>query len=211
MKAKVGVVDYGVGNLHSLENAFHKLKINCEITTSPSSLAKFSHVILPGVGAFGEGIKALHKSGFVPALEDFKKNDQPLLGICLGMQFLFDRSEEFGMHKGLGWIAGDVIKIPEVNSQNQRRKVPHIGWNHLKIKKSSVLLEDCVENPNFYFVHSFYVKPKDSECLEAVCDYEGLELAAIVRKENVWGCQFHPEKSQTQGLKLLENFLKVES
>jgi len=197
----IAIIDYGMGNLRSVQKAFEYLGKQAVITDKASDLIDASHVVLPGVGAFKDAICALKGSGIVDALKREIDKGKPFLGICLGMQMLLDVSREDGEHKGLGLIGGEVVRF------QTKLKVPHIGWNEVKLKKRTPLFEG-VDDLNFYFVHSYHADGCRAEDVETTCDY-GYEFVSSVNKDNVWGVQFHPEKSGDAGLKLLSNFARL--
>lgn len=197
----IAIIDYGMGNLRSVQKAFEYLGKQAVITDKASDLIDASHVVLPGVGAFKDAICALKGSGIVDALKREIDKGKPFLGICLGMQMLLDVSREDGEHKGLGLIGGEVVRF------QTKLKVPHIGWNEVKLKKRTPLFEG-VDDLNFYFVHSYHADGCRAEDVESTCDY-GYEFVSSVNKDNVWGVQFHPEKSGDAGLKLLSNFARL--
>jgi imidazole glycerol-phosphate synthase subunit HisH len=203
---EVTIVDYGLGNLYSVTRALVYLGAKPELASDPERIASAHHVILPGVGAFGDGMKNLRERRFVEPLRAHASAGKPLLGICLGMQLLFTRSDEFGSHEGLGILPGDVVAIPE----DLGVKVPHIGWNRLEGDAASwkgTLLEGIEPGSWVYFVHSFAVAPaRTSTCL-ATTTYGGHAITAVARAGTVSGCQFHPEVSATAGLAILERFL----
>jgi len=204
MKKKIAVIDYGVGNIRSVENAISWLGYDVKLTREEKHLREADLLILPGVGAFEKGLTGLKKYTLVPILTDLViNNKKPILGICLGMQLLADTSEENGLHKGLGWIPGDVKKL----DFSERYPVPHVGWNNINIKFEGPLFSRTPENPHFYFDHSFHFVCKSSENVLATCKY-GNEIIVAVNKENIWGVQFHPEKSQNNGLKLLRGIVE---
>lgn len=197
------IIDYGMGNLFSVENALKRLGAEVKISNRKEDIQKADKLILPGVGAFPDGIKNLKKLGLVEVLEEeVVKNKKPFLGICLGMQLLATEGEEVKPTKGLGWIAGRVRRF---QVDEEKFRVPHIGWNDLILKKENPLFKG-IEQPTFYFVHSYHLVPEDSSAVAAVCDY-GEDFVAAVQKENIFGVQFHPEKSQKSGLRVLENFI----
>lgn len=197
----IGIVDYGRGNLRSVEKALEKVGFEAMIMASPAELDSVNGLILPGVGAFADAMQALREEGWVEPLIQFARSGRPFLGICLGMQILFEVGEEHGEHAGLGLLAGRVVKFPP------GRKVPHMGWNSLEIEQSSRLLEGIPNQSYFYFVHSYYAEPAEKKDILATSDY-GIIFPAVVGKDNVWGAQFHPEKSSPWGLQLLTNFGK---
>ena len=201
----VAIVDYGVGNLFSLTSSLEAIKAEVTVTNNPDVLKKADQIILPGVGAFEDAAKKLRQNGLDKLLLELAQNGKPFLGICLGMQMLFDRSFEYGEHKGLGLIKGDVIPMKGVIPDNL--KIPHIGWNPLIFKKSSPLFSKITNGDCVYFVHSFYAENCE-ESVIATAEY-GKELTAAVQKGNVFGCQFHPEKSGKVGLAILEAFTQM--
>ena len=198
----IAVIDYGMGNLRSVTKALEKLGYPVEIVSKPERLSEADGVILPGVGAFGDAMDNLQSLGFIPALDQYVQTGKPFLGICLGMQLLFDSSEEMGFHRGLGYIPGQVVRF------NGNFKVPQMGWNQLQLRTSDHLLFDGIDQNGYvYFVHSYHAKVVDQQHVLATTDYYG-DVTAIVGRDNVIGMQFHPEKSSTVGLRLLENFAK---
>jgi glutamine amidotransferase len=202
MKPKVAVVDYGMGNLYSVCNSFKSIGIRADIIGSPKNLSAYDKLILPGVGAFGDAMKELKKRGFVAPIKDFVHKGKPFLGICLGMQLLFDKSDESGGGAGLGLIPGAVKKF------SSKLKCPHMGWNQIDMKKSGRMLFRGLKSSIYtYFCHSYYVRPKDRSLVIGETQY-GVKFASIVKLGNIYGMQFHPEKSQEAGLKLLENFIR---
>ncbi|MCD7728926.1 MAG: imidazole glycerol phosphate synthase subunit HisH [Clostridia bacterium] len=202
----IAVIDYGVGNLYSLSSSLSFLGIENTVTADKNKINDASAVILPGVGAFSDAYAKLQAGGLIPVLESQVKAGKPLLGICLGMQMLFSKSLEYGEHKGLGYISGTVAPIsPDLK---QQVKVPHMGWNSLCFKKPSSLYKYVNDGEYVYFVHSFYAK----ECEESVIAtavYGGTELTASVERDNVFGTQYHPEKSGATGLKILRAFCEL--
>ena len=201
----VAIVDYGVGNLFSLKSSFAAIGVDVIVTDDPEVLKKADGIVLPGVGAFEDAAKKLRDSGLDKVLIHLVSLGKPLLGICLGMQLLFDKSYEYGEHKGLGLIKGSVKPISDVIPSEL--KIPHIGWNALIYKKESPLFSYIKEGDCVYFVHSFYAADCDSSVI-AVSEY-GAELTAAVQNSNVFGCQFHPEKSGEVGLKILKAFTEI--
>ena len=202
----LAVIDYGAGNLRSVMNALEFIGGKPFLAEKPSDLKKCRAIILPGVGAFGEAISGLSKLGFIGALnEEVLAKKKPYLGICLGMHFLARESHEYGVHKGFGWIDGVVRKITPNDSSF---RVPHVGWNDIKIKKKSVLFSSIKDpNPFFYFVHSYHFVADrgNSSVVTSFCRHGG-KIVASVQKDNIFGVQFHPEKSQSNGLKVLKAF-----
>ena len=201
----IAIVDYGVGNLFSLCSSLRFLGLESCVSADPAVLRAADKLILPGVGAFGDAAEKLRKSGLDRVVLEEAGRGKPLLGICLGMQLLFETSEEYGLHQGLGLLRGRVVgmegRLPE------SLKIPHIGWNALHITRPSPLLREIREGECVYFVHSFYAEDCE-DSLIATAEY-GRELTAAVQKENVMGCQFHPEKSGDVGLRILRAFSEV--
>ena len=217
----IAVVNYGLGNLRSVSKAIESLGAKVKVTGNPKEIAKAEAIVLPGVGAFHQGMKNIKQLGLSEALIDIINQGKPFLGICLGLQLLFTESEEHGIHKGLDIIKGRVIKFTKVS------KIPHMGWNQVKIKnlptKSGRLhsglmvrrvepskvkiFEGIPQNSYFYFVHSYYVQPRDKDIIVGTTKY-GVEFTSVIHKDNVWGVQFHPEKSSDAGLKILKNFIQ---
>lgn len=201
----IALVDYGVGNLFSLKSSFAAIGEEVEVISDPASLGKAEKILLPGVGAFADAAEKLRQSGLDKVLIEHAQKGKPLLGICLGMQLLFEESHEYGVHKGLGLIPGSVRPIADVIPADF--KIPHIGWNALQMKKDSPLFSNIKEGDCVYFVHSFYAADCDSNVI-ATTEY-GANLTAAVQKDNVFGCQFHPEKSGKVGLEILKAFAKL--
>jgi glutamine amidotransferase len=198
----IAIIDYGMGNIHSVKKALERYGAKIKVSNHAKEIAACEKIVLPGVGAFGDAMQELARQGLVPLIKDEVKNKKPFLGICLGMQLLFDRSEEARECKGLGIIKGEVRRFAVSDL-----KVPHMGWNQLK-KNSEVcpLLKNIPDNSFVYFCHSYYPEPNDQQAIAAATDY-GINFASVVWKDNVYGAQFHPEKSQEIGLKMLENFV----
>ncbi len=199
----IAIIDYGMGNLRSVEKGFFKLGIDVKVTNRPEVIEKADGVVLPGVGAFRECMRELTNLKLIDAVVNSIKKNKPYLGICLGLQVLFSEAEEFGRCRGLDIFKGTVLKFPK-----SELKVPHMGWNEIKKQKDNPLLEGIEDKAYFYFVHSFYVAPEDNTIVLATTDY-GIEFTSMVWKDNIFAVQFHPEKSQTTGLRLLENFGKI--
>ena len=198
----VGIIDYGVGNLFSLCSSFSAIGAEAFVSGDPAELAKADRLVLPGVGAFGDAAEKLRDSGLDGFVKEQAAAGKPLMGICLGMQLLFEKSDEYGEHEGLGLLKGQVVgmsgKLPA------ELKIPHMGWNALRLTKSAKLLE---EGSYVYFVHSFYAESCE-DSIAAVTDY-GIPITAAVEKGNIFGCQFHPEKSGNVGLAILKKFCEV--
>lgn len=198
----LGIVNYNIGNLASVQNAILKLEERVAIEENPQNLKNYDRLILPGVGAFGDAMEHLRISGMQEAVLEFAKSGKPLLGICLGMQLLFSKSYEFGEHLGLGLLEGEVVKF---DSNNGARKIPHMGWNCVCKTTESLLTRGLEDSFYLYFVHSFYVK--NLENAVGVSNY-GVDFASIVQKDNIFGIQPHPEKSHNVGLRILKNFIE---
>ena len=201
----IAIIDYGVGNLFSLTSSFKYVGADVCVTSDPEKIKKADKIILPGVGAFGDAIKKLKDTGLDKIVIEEANNGKPLMGICLGLQLLFEKSYEDGEHNGLGLLEGSVV--PMENYIDKSLKIPHIGWNALSIKKESPLFKYLKNGDHVYFVHSYFAKDCD-ESLLATTEY-GKELTAAVAYKNVYGCQFHPEKSGDIGLKILKAFCEL--
>jgi glutamine amidotransferase len=212
MTARVLVVDYGVGNLLSVCRAFDACGAAVELTGSAMRIAAAERVVLPGVGAFGDCVHELERRELVQPILDFISSGRPLLGICVGMQMLLEVGEEFGEHRGLGVVPGRVRAIPATRADGTPHKIPHIGWNELRKPSTSTqwdgtILDGIPEGSSCYFVHSFTAEPIEARYRLADCDYDGRCVSAALRAGNVYGTQFHPEKSGELGLRILRNFL----
>ena len=203
----IGIVDYGMGNLFSVSQALKRLDVPYFISEKPEELASADGILLPGVGAFKDAMDRQNQSGFAEFLRDYLKTGKPLLGICLGMQLLFEESEEGGLTKGLALLPGRVVRFPGQTEDGETYKVPHMGWNRLEWENPSRIIEN-LEEDHVYFVHSYYVQTNDSDILIGKASY-GEGVPAVVGKDNVYGMQFHPEKSSTLGVELLRNFTKL--
>lgn len=197
----IAIVDYGMGNLRSVEKGFKKAGISATVTSNPAVVDNASAVVLPGVGAFRDCIKNLGDLSLTESIVRSIKKGKPYLGICLGLQVLFSESEEFGSCRGLDIFPGKVVRF------QISEKVPHMGWNTIKIVNRPPILSDIADESYFYFVHSYYVVPDDKSIVAATTDY-GVTFTSMIWKDNVFATQFHPEKSQTLGLKVLEGFGK---
>ena len=198
----IAIVDYDMGNLRSVQKGFEKVGASATITRDRGVIASASALVLPGVGAFGVCMEKLESYGLITPIKEFIASGKPFLGICLGLQLLFEESEEFGSKKGLSVLKGKVLRFPAGGL-----KVPHMGWNNVDLQKKSRLMEGVKDGSYFYFVHSYYVEPLNGVTL-GTTGY-GLTFCSAVEKDNVFATQFHPEKSQKAGLKILENFAKL--
>jgi len=199
------IIDYGMGNLRSVEKTVEAIGGRPIITGSPDAVRKAARLILPGVGAFGDAMENLRQSGLDDAIRDAVNSGIPLLGLCLGLQLIFTQSEEFGHHEGLNLIPGSVRRFNDPGL-----RVPHVGWNQIEGSQPNPLLENIPEGAYFYFVHSFFVEPARTENVLRWTNY-GRRFCSIAFRDNVWGAQFHPEKSQNAGKQLLRNFLALKS
>lgn len=206
----VTVIDYGVGNLLSVQRGLEHCGAKVTVTTDHETILSSQKLVLPGVGAFGDAMQELNRLGLVPVIREYAKNKKSLLGICLGMQLLLDESEEFGLEQGLGLIAGRVVQVPAHSVSGEPQKIPHIGWNALQHASSqggaTTLLRDVNPGESVYFVHSFMAEPTDLSNRLADCLYGGHRISAVIGSGSVFGCQFHPEKSGETGLKILRAF-----
>jgi len=197
----IAIIDYKMGNIKSVENSFKKAGARIEVTSDPKKIKNASAVILPGVGAYRDAFKNLEEMDLIKPIYESIKN-RPFLGICMGMQLLFEYSLEGGKNKGLGVFKGFVGRIPP------GVKIPHIGWNQIEIKKKSKLFKDIEQGENFYFVHSYHVIPEDKSIVSSITDH-GTSIVASIEQDNVFGFQFHPEKSSTCGQQLIRNFIDL--
>ena len=202
----IGIIDYDAGNLKSVEKALLHLGQETVVSRDRETLLHADKVILPGVGSFGAAMENLEKYGLVELIHEIVENNTPFLGICLGLQLLFEESEESPGVKGLGILKGKILRIPE----HEDLKIPHMGWNSLHIQNSGRLFKGIPENTYVYFVHSYYLQAEEEEIVKATTQYSTC-IHASVEKGNVFACQFHPEKSSRWGLKILENFAALES
>ena len=198
-KKMIAIIDYGMGNLRSVQRAFEYVGAEAIVTAHRETIEAASAVVLPGVGAFGKAMSNLERAGLTDVIRQAIAQGRPFLGICLGLQLLFEESDEIGQHRGLSVFDGKVKRF-EVGL-----KVPQIGWNQIHIQQASSLLEGVADGSYAYFVHSYYVAPADPEIVLAITDYE-IDYASIIGQDNVFGIQFHPEKSQAVGLRILRNF-----
>lgn len=204
----IAIIDYGAGNLRSVVNAFEALGQRPQITSDPSDLEKARAIVLPGVGAFGEGMEHLRRLNLVEALnQEVLGKGKPYLGICLGLQFLAEVGLEHGRHEGLGWIRG---RVEHLRPNGSEYRVPHIGWNEVEVRRDASLFERLEDGPVFYFVHSYHLVPEETDKNSVVAtSWHGQAITAAVQKGNIYGVQFHPEKSQRSGLALLRNFVNL--
>ena len=201
----IGIIDYDAGNLKSVEKALHYLGKEIIVTRDPEQLRQVDKVILPGVGAFGDAMAKLKEYHLDTLIHEIADSGKPFLGICLGLQLLFEESEESPGVEGLGILKGKIKRIPDENGL----KVPHIGWNSLHLEHNGRLFQNIPENSYVYFVHSYYLEAQDPEIVKASTEY-GVHIHASVEKGNVFACQFHPEKSSETGLQILKNFAEIE-
>ena len=205
----IAVVDYGMGNLRSVQKALEKVGYTALVTNNPKQILNARSILLPGVGAFKDCIYNLKRLNLVEPILNSIKIGKPFLGICLGLQILFTISEEFGETSGLNLIKGKVVRFSSKDtSTTTRLKIPHMGWNSITIRKNLPLFSGIEDGSFFYFVHSYYVIPDDERVVATTTDY-GIEFTSGIQQENIFACQFHPEKSQQIGLRLLKNFGKI--
>jgi len=207
---KIAVVDYGVGNLYSIQKAFDKFTTKAIITEEAKEIESSDALVLPGVGSFEAGMNGLCIRNLETTIKQFAESGKPILGICLGAQLLLSKGFEFGEFSGLNIIPGRVIKFPKLADN---AKIPHIGWNRLSFKtsvsKNDTPFRSIDREADVYFVHSYILEPDDKKVIFATTEYGGHEFCAIIKKNNIYGCQFHPEKSGPVGLKIIENFIKI--
>jgi len=211
---EITVIDYGLGNLLSVARGFEKCGARITVTADPETILKSSRLVLPGVGAFPNARKLLEKKNLIEVIKDFGSSGKPLLAICLGMQLLMDESEEFTNTAGLGLIPGRVVSIPNYTLAGETMKIPHIGWSSIFPTQPSAswmgtVLEKNESGDSLYFVHSFMAVPTNPKNVIAYCDFGGHRIAAVVARDNIFGCQFHPEKSGENGLKIMQKFCDV--
>ncbi len=198
----IAIIDYGIGNLRSVEKAFTAQGIDAVVTRDETVLRQADKLVLLGVGAFGYAMQSLRALGFDELVIEAAGTGKPILGLCVGLQMMFEEGHEFGVHKGLGLLPGKVVKFPD------NLHVPHIGWNQVALQSEQPVFRGLENESFFYFVHSYYVEPADASCVYGTTDY-GIKYASICGRDNIVGVQFHPEKSQTTGLKLLKNFAEM--
>ena len=200
----IGIIDYDAGNIRSVEKALSYLGEKTVVSRDPDILKSVDKVILPGVGSFGQAMENLHRYELVPVIRDMIEDGKPFLGICLGLQLLFESSEESPGAEGLGILKGKILKIPT----SPGLKIPHMGWNSLQLQNNGRLFRNIPQDTYVYFVHSYYLQAQEPEIVKAVTGY-GTEIHASVEKDNVFACQFHPEKSGKYGLEILKNFAEL--
>lgn len=201
----IGIIDYDAGNIRSVEKALSYLGEKTVVSRNPETLKNADKVILPGVGSFGQAMENLHRYELVPVIQDMIKEGKPFLGICLGLQLLFESSEESPGAEGLGILKGKILKIPP----SPGLKIPHMGWNSLQLQNNGRLYRNIPQDTYVYFVHSYYLQAREPEIVKAVTEYS-TEIHASVEKDNVFACQFHPEKSGKYGLEILKNFAELD-
>ena len=211
--AKVTIIDYGLGNLFSVEQACKNVGLETEITSNKNIIANAEALMLPGVGAFGDAMESLHKQDLVQPIKDFVQGGKPFMGVCLGMQLLFSESEEFGSHKGLDIIPGVIAKFPNATPGHPNIKVPQIAWNQIQKPGGKDWLhtpyQDLTDGEYMYFVHSYYAKPENLSDALSLTTYEDIEYCSSVMRDNVFATQFHPEKSAGSGLTIYKNWAKT--
>ncbi len=198
----ISIIDYGMGNLRSIQKAFERVGHQAAVTRSPAAIADASHVVLPGVGAFPDCMRNLEQFGLIDPIRGAIRAGKPFLGVCLGLQLLFTESEEFGSHPGLAILKGRVLRFAFASGS---LKIPHMGWNRLARVKPLSLLAQVPDSAHFYFVHSYYVAPEDRSVVATTTHY-GIDFVSSIQQDNIFACQFHPEKSQAAGLALLRAF-----
>jgi len=206
----IAIIDYGMGNLRSVQKGFERMGHEAVVTRDPGAILNAARVVLPGVGAFPDCMRNLEQYGLIEAVHKSIRSGKPFLGICLGLQLLFTEGEEFGVHKGLDVIKGRVIRFNSQDSRFKDLKVPHMGWNTVTIKRRPPALKDIPDNSHFYFVHSYYVVPEDTGVIATTTSY-GTEFVSSVWRDNIFAVQFHPEKSQALGLSILKRFGEMKS
>lgn len=212
MSTPVTLIDYGIGNLLNTVRALEHCGASVQVIDKASTeSANAERLVLPGVGAFGDGMRELRARGFDDLVKRFAQTGRPFLGICVGMQMMFDASEEMGEHSGLGLIGGRVLAVPATGTNGERHRVPHIGWRPLRVVQGwdGSILSKAAPGDRVYFVHSFSAYPVDSQVTLADVDYDGRSICSTVHQENLYGCQFHPERSAETGLEMLRQFLTL--
>lgn len=207
----IAIIDYGMGNLRSVQKGFEKVGSEACVTADPRVVLEAERVVLPGVGAFADCMANLEQAGFVEPILKVIAQGRPFLGICLGLQLLFTESEEFGSHRGLDVIPGRVLRFPEgMRDGTEALKVPHMGWNQIHFKDRAPVFAGIEDGANVYFVHSYYVRPDDEAVVATTTGY-GIDFCSAIRKDNIVATQFHPEKSQDIGLRILKNFAEMKA
>jgi imidazole glycerol-phosphate synthase subunit HisH len=206
----IAIIDYDIGNLRSVQKALEHVGADARLITTPAELAKADKVVLPGVAAFGDAIAELRGMGIAGPLTEAVRGGMPFLGFCLGLQMLFETSDENGLHEGLGLLPGKVVKFDFASAElaGHRLSVPHMGWNQVSVRRRCPMLDGIDDGSFVYFAHSYYVAPADPGIVATTTTY-GVEFASSVWKDNIFATQFHPEKSQAVGLRLLENFVRI--
>lgn len=204
----VAIIDYDAGNIKSVEKAFEYLGADTVVTRDPGSIMRADHIVLPGVGAFGDAMNRIREYGLEDVIKEVTREQVPFLGICLGQQLLFDASEESDGAKGLGILRGKILRIPDTDESGRAYKIPQIGWNNLRLAPEGRLFKNLPDEPYVYFVHSYYLKAEDRSIVKATTEYN-VTVDASVESGNVFACQFHPEKSAEVGMQILKNFLEV--
>ena len=200
----IAIIDYDAGNIRSVEKALQFLGQEVKITRDREEILGADKVVLPGVGSFGDAMGKLHQYGLVEVIRQVAEKKTPFLGICLGLQLLFERSDESPGVEGLGILKGEILRIPE----GEGRKIPHMGWNSLELRNQGRLFAGLSGEPYVYFVHSYYLKARDEQIVKAATEY-GVTIHASVEQDNIFACQFHPEKSSDTGLQILKNFIEL--
>lgn len=208
MPLKLAIIDYELGNVRSVANAFESLGVNVRLTRETSALMSADCLLLPGVGAFSDGMANLKRLGLTDTLQKLVQEEKkPILGICLGMQLFAHKGHENGAFEGLGWIDAEVVRFPgDLSFENKPLKVPHVGWNDVETTRNNALLGAEGSRQSFYFVHSYYMQLQNPADAIGICDY-GIDFTAAIQRDNIFAAQFHPEKSLKNGLKLLQNYL----
>jgi glutamine amidotransferase len=208
---KIVIIDYGIGNVKSMCNAFYNIGLMPELTSNKKTILNADAVVLPGVGAFNKGMENLKERGLYQIIHEYIKKGKPFLGVCLGMQMLMEESEEFGLTPGLGLIKGKVVKLPKLSNSDE--KLPHVSWNELnkpqEVKWKGTIFDNIPVNSDAYFVHSFVSEPINESDILSTTNYAGVNFCSAVKHENIYGTQFHPEKSSHIGLSILANFVKL--
>ena len=206
----ITILDYDIGNVRSISEAFKKHSVEVFLTRNKFDILKSDGLVIPGVGSFSHGMKNLSNYGLVEVIKEFSELNKPVLGICLGIQLLFDESYEYGKTQGLSLIEGRVIKLPTKDSQNE--KLPHVSWNEIyrnEFSWNNTILSNLEDGSEMYFVHSYVAEPRDISHILSFTEYSNNKFCSSVKKGNIYGCQFHPEKSGTNGLRLIQNFVNI--